>query len=90
MKRAVLLLTLALGGCLTPRLYTEQELGSLATSCGYALGEVIQDPEEKRLLLVLTAVPTSQAERQCIHRWARPRRLHVVYANVQMPQEPVE
>lgn len=74
----------ALSACATiPRLYTEQELGSLATACGYALGEVVQDPEEKRLLLVLTAVPTSAGERQCIYAWARPRRLHVVYANVQ-------
>ncbi len=92
MKRAFLLVPplLLLAGCLTPRLYSEQELGSLATSCGYAMGEIIQDPEEKRLLLVLTMVPTSSAERQCIHRWARPRRLHVVYANIQLPPEPAQ
>jgi hypothetical protein len=78
---------LALSACVTtPKLYTPQELGSLAQSCGYALGEIIQDPEEKKLLLVLTAVPTTEAERKCIHRWARPRHLHVVYAQVEMPQ----
>jgi hypothetical protein len=84
---ATLVAAAALGGCVTtPKLYTQQELGSLAQSCGYALGEIIQDPEEKKLLLVLTAVPTTAAEQQCIRRWARPRHLHVVYAQVEMPQ----
>jgi len=74
---------LLLAGCVTtPRLYSAQELGSLAQSCGYALGEVVQDPEEKRLLLVVTAVATTKTEQDCIYRWARPRRLHVVYAQV--------
>ena len=86
-RAAVLLAGLALSACVTtPKLYTQQELGSLAQSCGYALGEIVQDPEEKKLLLVLTAVPTTAAERKCIHRWARPRHLHVVYAQVEMPQ----
>lgn len=86
MRAACLLAPLTLAACATtPQLYTQQELGSLATSCGYALGEVVQDPEEKKLLLVMTAVPTSAAERQCIYDWARPRRLHVVYAQVQGP-----
>ncbi len=81
------LLAVSLAGCVTtPKLYTPQVLGTLAQSCGYALGEVIQDPEEKKLLLVLTVVPTTAAEQACIHRWARPRHLHVVYAQVEMPQ----
>ncbi len=86
MRRAALLLPLLLGACATTRLYSEQELGSLAQSCGYALGEVVQDAEEKRLLLVLTAVPTTVAEQRCIRDWARPRHLHVVYAQVEMEQ----
>jgi hypothetical protein len=88
LTRVPLLLPVALlAGCATtPRLYSQQELGSLAQSCGYALGEVIQDPEEKKLLLVLTAVPTTKTEQACIYRWARPRRLHVVYAQVEVPQ----
>jgi hypothetical protein len=87
MRAALLLLPLLIGGCVTtPKLYSQQELGSLAQSCGYALGEIIQDPEEKKLLLVLTAVPTTAAEQRCIRRWARPRHLHVVYAQVEIPQ----
>ena len=85
MKGDALLLLLATVGvtaCATPRLYSEVELGTLAQSCGYALGEVIQDPEEKRLLLVITAASATPAEQRCIYRWAHPRRLHVVYANV--------
>jgi len=86
-RTSLILPLLLLAGCATtPRLYSEQELGSLATSCGYALGEVVQDPEEKKLLLVLTAVPTTRAEQACIYRWARPRRLHVVYAQVEAAQ----
>jgi hypothetical protein len=86
-KSLVIIGGLALTACVTtPRLYTQQELGSLAQSCGYALGEIIQDEEEKRLLLVLTAVQTTQAEQQCIRRWARPRHLHVVYAQVKVPE----
>jgi hypothetical protein len=87
MKLLPCTLLLPLAACVTtPKLYTQQELGSLAQSCGYALGEIIQDPEAKKLLLVLTAVPTTLAEQKCIRRWARPRHLHVVYAQVEMPQ----
>jgi hypothetical protein len=86
LRRLVLLLALPLAACATTRLYSEQELGSLAQSCGYALGEIVQDPEEKRLLLVMTAVATTPAEQQCVRRWARPRRLHVVYAQVEVAQ----
>jgi hypothetical protein len=83
LKGLILFACLALGACATPRLYSEAELGTLAESCGYSLGEVVQDESEKRLLLVLTAAVTSQTEQRCIYRWARPRHLHVVYAQVE-------
>ena len=84
--RSGLSAVLVVSGCATPRLYTEAELGTLAQSCGYSLGEVVQDAEEKRLLFVLTAASATLAEQRCIFRWARPRHLHVVYAQVETPQ----
>jgi hypothetical protein len=87
MRLGILFASLLLAGCVTtPRLYTQQELGTLAQRCGYALGEVVQDEEETRLLLVLTAVATTKAEENCIYRWARPRRLHVVFAQIEGSQ----
>ena len=77
---------LLLSGCMTARLYSEQELGVVGQSCGYALGEVVQDEEERKLLLVVTAAEATAAERRCISRWARPRRLHVVFAQVEPSQ----
>ena len=84
-SRTLLLLPL-LAGCATARLYSQQELGSIGERCGYALGEVAQEADEKRILLVMTAVPTSPAQQQCIYRWAHPRRLHVAF--IQIEQAP--
>ena len=86
MKRLLILPLLCLPACARTRLYTEQELGTLARSCGYALGQVSQDAEEKRLLLVLTSSGQASGAEQCIYRWARPRRLHVVFAQVEQGQ----
>ena len=86
MNRALLLiLPLFAAGCAT-RLYSQQELGSVGQRCGYALGEVAQEADEKRILLVMTAVPTTATQEQCIYRWARRRRLHVAFIQIEQAQ----
>lgn len=76
---AVLCATAALAGCVaTPRLYSSQELGVVARSCGFALGEVVQEAEEPRLLF-LFAASASPEEVACVQRWSRPRHFHFVH-----------
>lgn len=70
----------ALAGCATtaPRLHTAEELGAVAHRCGFALGEVIQEAEEPRLLFLFAAEAT-ETEVRCVQRWSRRRHLHFVH-----------
>ena len=44
----------ALSACATrARMHTEAQLNMVATDCGLALGELIQDESEKKLLLMI-------------------------------------
>jgi hypothetical protein len=72
--------TFALAGCATtaPRLHTPEELGAVAHRCGFALGEVVQEAEEPRLLFLFAAGAT-ETEVRCVHRWSRRRHLHFVH-----------
>lgn len=70
--------TLALSACATARMHSEAELNSAGQRCGLALGELIQDEEEKRLLFLFRTAPTA-AERACVHRWARKNHLRAVF-----------
>ena len=72
----MLVLPLALSACVTPRLYSEQELSSVGRLCGIAEGEVVQEPEEPRLLFLFTIEP-SETQLDCIQRWSRKRNLHL-------------
>ncbi len=45
--------------------------------CGLALGELVQDESEKRLLFFFRISPTRE-ERACVVRWARKNRLRTV------------
>ena len=44
---------LGLSACVTPVLHTEAQLNDVARGCGLALGELIQDESEKKLLLMI-------------------------------------
>ena len=71
--------TLAFSGCTTPaRMHTESELNSVATTCGFALGELAQDEEEKRLLFIMEANP-SAAKQVCVKKWVRRNGLKPVF-----------
>ena len=75
-----------LSACATARMHSQEELNSASLACGLAYGELIQDEEEKKLLIMFRAVP-SPAHRDCVYRWAKKRHLKlVVIENIQFPE----
>ena len=86
MKRAaVLLATLALSACVTARMHSEAELNAVGRQCGLALGELIQDESEKRLLLMIRQDP-SPKQRVCVAKWARKNGLKAVFVAMSFPE----
>jgi hypothetical protein len=76
---------LALSACVTPaRMHTEAQLNDIALGCGLALGELIQDESEKRLLLLVRDNPSPE-QRVCVAKWARKNGLKAVFLNMQFP-----
>jgi hypothetical protein len=74
-----LICALALSACATTaRMHSEAELNVAARQCGYALGELAQDEEEKRLLFVMTANPDA-AKQVCVKQWAQRNGLKPVF-----------
>ena len=84
---ALLLLgaTSTLTACVTPRLHTQDELNSVTRQCGLALGELIQDESEKKLLLMIRQQPSS-SQRTCVAKWARRNGLKAVFVQMQFPE----
>ncbi len=88
MKRTLIAaVVLALSACVTPRMHSEAELNDVTRQCGLALGELMQDESEKKLLLMIRQDP-SIAQRVCVARWARHNGLKAVFVNMDFPQEP--
>ena len=88
MRAAACFTILLLSACVTPaRMHDEAQLNQVALSCGLALGELIQDESEKRLLLTMHSDPSLQ-QRVCVARWARRNGLRAVFLNIQFPEEP--
>ena len=75
---------LALSSCVTPKMHTEVQLNDVARACGLALGELIQDESEIKLLLAIRQEPTIE-QRACVARWARKNGLRPVFVNMQFP-----
>jgi hypothetical protein len=77
----------ALSACATPaRMHTDAQLNAIATGCGLALGELIQDESEKRLLLMIRQDP-SREQRVCVAKWAKRNGLKAVFVdNIQFPE----
>jgi hypothetical protein len=76
----------SLSACATPaRMHDEAQLNTIATGCGLALGELIQDESEKRLLLAIRQTPTVQ-QRVCVARRARRNGLKLVFVTMQFPE----
>ena len=79
---------IALSACATPaQMHTEAQLNDVALGCGLALGELIQDEAQKKLLLLVRQDPTPQ-QRGCVAQWARRNGLKAVFVNMQFPREP--
>ena len=77
---------LALAACVTPQMHTDAQLNEVATACGLALGELMQDESEKKLLLMIRQDP-SAAQRLCVAKWARRNGLRAVFVdNIQFPE----
>ena len=69
---------LGVSACVTPaRMYTTDELIAVGRRCGLALGELVQEQEEPRLLFMIAPNPPL-AQTACVNRWARRRSLHPV------------
>src|SRR3954451_18083789 len=74
--------TFALSACVTPaRMHTDAQLNDVALGCGLALGELMQDEAEKKLLLTIRQEPTVQ-QRSCVTKWARKNGLKPVFVNM--------
>ena len=77
---------LALSACATPAvMHTEAQLNEVATGCGLAMGELIQDESQKKLLLTIRQDATPQ-QRVCVAQWARRNGLKAVFVNMQFPE----
>jgi hypothetical protein len=83
-RRTLLLPVLAVSACVTPQMHTDEQLNAVATGCGLALGELIQDESEKRLLLMIRQDPSPE-QRVCVAKWARKNGLKAVFVNMQFP-----
>ena len=83
------LLTIApfvlLSACATPQMHSEAQLNQIATGCGLALGELMQDDSQKKLLLMIHQNPSAE-QRVCVAHWARRNGLKAVFVNVNYPE----
>jgi hypothetical protein len=66
-------------------MHSEAQLNDVATGCGLALGELMQDESEKKLLLLVHQDPSAK-QRVCVARWARRNGLKTVFVNMQFPE----
>ena len=82
---AILSAGLALSGCVTAQMHDQAQLNQVALGCGLALGELIQDEEQKKLLLTLRSEPNLE-QRKCVTRWARRNGLKPVFVNIEFPE----
>ena len=67
-----------LAACATPRMHTLAELSSLGRRCGVAEGEIMQDEEGPRVLILMRPGATAE-ERACVARWSRRNHLHLAW-----------
>jgi hypothetical protein len=82
----VLVGAFALSACATPaRMHDEAQLNGVALGCGLALGELMQDESEKKLLLLVRDNPTTD-QRVCVAKWARRNGLKAVFVNIKFPE----
>jgi hypothetical protein len=62
-------------------MHTQEQLNTVGRTCGLALGELIQDESEKKLLLLIRQ-EVSAEQRICVVSWARRNHLKAVFVNM--------
>ena len=78
---------LSLSACATPRMHSEAELNVASLGCGLSYGELIQDEEAKKLLILFREAPSPE-QRHCVYKWARKNSLKLVVIDaIQFPEE---
>ena len=83
---AIPLVSLTVSACATTaQLHSQEQLNHIAVGCGLALGELIQDESEKKLLLAIRQEPTAD-QRICVTKWARRNGLKPVFVQMQFPE----
>jgi hypothetical protein len=76
----------SLSACATPaRMHDQAALNNVALGCGLTYGELIQDEEQKKLLLLIHDSPNAE-QRVCVTQWARRNGLRPVFVNMQFPE----
>ena len=86
-RRVSLLAVLSVSACATARMHTQEELNVASLGCGLSYGELIQDEEEKKLLIMFRQSPSPE-QRRCVYKWARRNALKlVVVDSIQFPEE---
>ncbi len=86
MRLPILLLAgFALTACATARMHDQAALNSVALGCGMSYGELIQDEEEKRLLIALKG-NINAGQRACVIQWAKRNRLTPVFVSMESPE----
>jgi hypothetical protein len=76
-----------LSACATPRMHSQAELNTAGQACGLTYGELIQDEEAKKLLILFRQAP-APAQRRCVYDWARRNHLKLVVIDaIAFPEE---
>lgn len=78
------LAALAFSACATTpvQLHSAAQLSQVATGCGLAPGDLVQDRSNTRVLIAIRQDATIM-QRRCIDDWARPNDLRPVFVNTQ-------
>ena len=78
---------LLLSACATARMHSVDELNSAGQACGLTYGELIQDEEQKKLLILFRQAPSPE-QRSCVYQFARRNHLKLVVIDaIQFPSE---
>jgi len=84
---ALSMILTSLSACATAQMHSQEELNNASLSCGLTYGELIQDDEQKKLLILFREKP-SAAQRACVYQWAAKRHLKLVVVDaITFPEE---
>jgi hypothetical protein len=68
-------------------MHSQDELNSASLACGLTYGELIQDKEAKKLLILFRERPAPD-KRACVYQWARTQHMRlVVIDSIKFPEE---